>query len=133
MLKKIISIEKAGQLLLLLLGLLAGLHLLILFGLVPASFVWGGRLTDSAELYRMEILALVILALMATIVCLRLGYFRFITHQGLIRGACWLLVVYFILNTLGNAMAEHPWERYGFGTMTVIMTLLALRLTGRED
>ena len=44
------------------------------------------------------------------------------------RSGGWALVVLFTLNTIGNFTAKHPLEKYGFGLLTFVITLLLFQL-----
>jgi hypothetical protein len=46
-----------------------------------------------------------------------------LSHRALTIGA-WVLAGLFALNTLGNASARHPVERWGFGAVTAVLTVL---------
>jgi hypothetical protein len=120
--------SSAARLLLLLFGLLALFHLGIISGLLPDELVWAGQYAGSPRLIRMELLALGFLLLAALIVSLKAGFLRWPVPMPMTRFALWLLFALFVLNTLGNATAPHPIERYGFGALTAAMALLTFCL-----
>lgn len=120
--------DLAAICLLVLLALLFLFHLLVLAGIVPATIIWGGRTRTSAELLRLEIVSLLILVIAAFLVAARAGYLNVMPEMQSQRLAMWGLFGFFCLNMVGNLFAETKIEKYGFGSLTLIMALLALVL-----
>ena len=118
----------AGNTLLIILGLLIVFHLLVMAGIVPYDIVWAGKINNRNQLLRMESISLVVLALAILMVALRMGYLTFINYPGVINGGMWVLFAFFLLNTFGNLTAKSPIEKYGFGTLTLLMSLCFLAL-----
>ncbi|MEK6479004.1 hypothetical protein WJR50_15765 [Catalinimonas sp. 4WD22] len=124
----LISTELAGKALFSMLSLFFVLHILIMLGLVPHDIVWGGKIKSRQQLLRMEFISLFILAIFTMLVALRMGYLHFLDNPSVIKGSMWVLFAFFVLNTLGNFAAKSPIERYGFGTLTILMSLCCLVL-----
>lgn len=118
----------AGNTLLITLGLLIVFHVLVIAGIIPHSIVWAGKINSRAQLLRMESISLVVLALAILLVTLRMEYLAFIDSPAVINGGMWVLFAFFLLNTLGNLTAKSPIEKYGFGTLTLLMSLCCLVL-----
>ncbi len=123
-----ISVTFAGNVLLLLFGLLFIFHLFILSGHLPYHIVWAGRIKNRAALLKMESVSLLVLVLASIIVCLKMEYLSFLPYPTIINIGVWVLFAFFVLNTIGNLTAKSPFEKYGFGVLTLIIALLALRL-----
>lgn len=123
-----INIFFAGKALLLILGLLFVFHLLVLFGVIPYDIVWAGKITNGKQLFTMEALSLLILVMAAMIVSLKMGYLNILQNSAITSIGMWVLFALFALNTIGNLTAKEPIEKYGFGLLTAVMALLALRL-----
>jgi hypothetical protein len=117
-----------GNILLTLLGLLVAFHLLVIAGVIPYSVVWAGKINSRTQLLRMESISLVVLVLAILLVALRMEYLTFLSYPAVINGGMWVLFVLFLLNTLGNLTAKSPIEKYGFGTLTLLMSLGCLVL-----
>jgi hypothetical protein len=113
--------EFIGNLLLSLLGLLFVFHLLVIVGIVPYSIVWAGKLQNRQQMLRMESISILVLSLVALLVSLRMGYLSWTHNPLILRGSMWLLFGLFALNTLGNMTAKSPFEKYGFGSLTLLM------------
>lgn len=124
----LISTDLAGKALLSLLALFFILHILIMLGLIPPHIVWGGRINSRQQLLRMESVSLFVLAIFTMLVALRMGYLHFLDNPAVIKGGMWVLFAFFMLNTLGNFAAKSPIEKYGFGTLTILMSLCCLVL-----
>ena len=118
----------AGNSLLIIFGLLFIFHCLVLFGLIPYDIVWAGKIKNHNELVKMESISLLVLIVFSTVVVLKMRYLKYTVKPIIINVGMWVLVAFFALNTLGNLTAINPIEKYGFGLLTVVITLLALRL-----
>ena len=103
-------------------------HVLVVSGIVPKTIVWGGRISDPAQVVRAEIGSIMILLATAAIVAMR--------WRSLAQGApnvvaavgTWVLVGLFALNTVGNLFAKTLFERAVFTPLTLLLALLMLRL-----
>lgn len=118
----------AGNTLLIILGLLIVFHLLVMAGIVPYDIVWAGKINSRAQLLRMETISLVVLALATLMVALRMDYLAFLDAPTVVDVGMWVLFAFFLLNTFGNLTAKSPIEKYGFGTLTLLMSLCCLVL-----
>ncbi len=123
-----ISVNFAGHALLLIFGLLFIFHGLVLAGIIPYHIVWAGKIKDRRQLWQMESISLLVLVLVAMIVSLKMGYLNFFQHATTLTAGIWVVFVFFVLNTLGNLTAKNPVEKYFFGSLTLIIALLALRM-----
>lgn len=127
--KRLIPVKLAGSILLLSLALLAVLHVLILFRVVPAGIVWGGQIGESpGNLVVLETIALLVTLLFALIVAVKAGFVRTTRFRRATGLGMWLVFAYFVLNTLGNLASGVTAERLLFTPITILMALLALRL-----
>jgi hypothetical protein len=117
-----------GNLLLTLLGLLFVFHLLVMAGIVPYGIVWAGKLKNRQQMLRMEAVSVLVLLLAVTLVLLRMNYLQWIDNSLILKGGMWLLFAFFSLNTLGNMTAKSPFEKYGFGSLTLLLAICCLVL-----
>lgn len=104
--------------------LLVVFHLLVLIGLLPSDIVWQSRINSFGQLLLLELLSLTILAGMISVV-----WQRKTRSNRPLRSAMWVISAFFALNTLANAVASNPFERFIFTPVTLVLMLLALRLT----
>ena len=126
--KKLIGFKQAGNILMICMALLAVVHLLILFRVIPYEIVWGGQIQDASSLLLFETVALVVTLLFAMVIALKIGYIRAGRLQIVANIGMWIIFMYFVLNTLGNIASSVSIENLVFAPITVILSLLALRL-----
>lgn len=122
----IISQSVAATILLILLILLATFHLLVLVRVVPHDIIWSGKIRNSKQLVRLELISLLVLAVAIGLVLLNLGWIGLNVHPLIVTIGNWALFGFFVLNTLGNLTAKTKVEKYGFGLLTLMMAVLAL-------
>jgi len=118
----------AGNILLILLGALFIFHWIVLLGSIPSNIVWAGNIKSSKDLVRLEVISIIISSIALIIVALKLRYLNIGNHRFPINTGLWTLFVLFTLNTIANITASNPIEKYGFGSLTLILTLLILRI-----
>jgi hypothetical protein len=121
-----ISTAQFGLLILLSLFLL--LHFIILLKIIPYNIIWGSRLKSNKEMYRFEILSILINVLFI-IVILAQADFRIIhIPNKIITYALWLMTSLFLLNTLGNAISKNRIERLVFTPITILLAIFSFVL-----
>jgi len=130
--KNPISIKRTIQLSLSILGLLSLFHLSVIVGIIffdysPIEFLWGGRMETAEELLRFEIISFVVMLVCLFIVLVKAGRIYLPRLSGFITIALWILFILFLLNTIGNILAETTFEKL-FAIITIILAILCLRL-----
>ena len=124
----LIGVSAAGNILLVLFGMLFVFHLLVLTGVIPYNIVWAGKIANKTDLIKMETISLLVLILASLVITLRMEYLRLGISPSITRIGIWILFVFFVLNTLGNLTAVNPIEKYGFGLLTMLISILFLKL-----
>lgn len=125
--KKWISFRLSVQIFLGFIFLAILFHLLVMAGMVPSDIVWGGRLHSQDELVKMESISLIILVFMALIIAIKARWIFFKIAK-LTDYVIWLIPFLFFLNTLGNSQALNSMERFIFTPITLVLTLISLRI-----
>jgi hypothetical protein len=96
------------------------------FDFNPIKLLWGGRMKTVDELLKFEIISLVV-----SVFCLIVVLVRSLSLISIFidfsRVTLWLLFFLFILNTVGNLIAESIFEKF-FALITVILSILCLRM-----
>lgn len=128
-----IPVRYATSFLMIQMVLIVLFHILVLVGLIPFQFVWGGRIENREQLIVMELISFVGNAFLFWIVGQKSGQFQKRWGEKALRAAFYMMSLLFALNTLGNAVAIHPFEKYFFGFLTLLSSLLCLRLALKED
>lgn len=131
--KKLISARLAANILLVLLGLMTLFHLLMLVGVLPYDFIWGGGIGSRAEMVRMELIALAATILIMVVVALKVGYLRTVRYQHVVNTVMWLIFVYFLMNTIGNLLSASQREALVFAPLALVMAFCALRLALEKE
>lgn len=127
--KTVISAKAAANALLVALGALAVFHVLMLLGIMPASMVWGGRAASSTEsLVVLEVVGLSVTGLFAAVVAAKIGYLKAPRLRRVITVSTWVVFGYFVFNILGNLVSSSPLEKGIFTPVSVVLSILALRL-----
>lgn len=125
--KKWISFKLSVQIFLGFIFLAILFHLLVMAGMVAPDVVWGGRVQSQDELIKMESISLIILVFMALIIAIKARWIFFKIAK-LTDYVIWLIPLLFFLNTLGNSQALNPMERFIFTPITLVLTLISLRI-----
>lgn len=125
--KQLISTRRAAQILLGILGVVVVVHILVLIGVIPSDVVWGGNATEGSVVV-LESIALATTLLFMAVVAAKGGLITLPVPPKAITIGMWFMVVYFILNTLGNLLAQSSTETLFFAPLTLLMVVLALRL-----
>jgi len=126
--KKFIKAKLAGMLMLILLLALLLMHIAILAGILPFNIVWGGNFEFGTEMLKMEIFALFITILFIITTYLKLKAIKTHRNAKMINIGLWIMFFYFTLNIIGNLLSKTPTEMMIFIPLTVLLSLLTLRL-----
>jgi hypothetical protein len=127
--KKLISVNLAGKILIIALILLLVFHVLVITGILPSSMVWGGQIEGSApDIITLELIAIVVSLLFLVIVIAKIKAINSKGLRILINISLWFMFVYFTLNILGNITSLDTAEKMIFTPLSIIMALCALRL-----
>jgi len=127
--KKIISANLAGKILLGAFILMLVLHVLILLQVVPSSIVWGGQVNaDQSNLLPLEIIAITLTLVFSGVVATKIKLLNMGKSNKAVNIGIWIVFAYLILNTLGNFASGVTAETLVFGPLTIIMAFCALRL-----
>jgi len=125
--KKLVSVNLAGNILLFSLGLLQVFHILVLLKIVPADIMWGGQAT-ATNIITLEIIALAVTLFFGFIIAAKTGYVNAGKFAGVVNVLVWIIFAFLLLNTLGNLASGISAENFIFAPITLILALCALRL-----
>jgi hypothetical protein len=127
--KKLISTNLAGNILLAAIGLLLIFHILVLSRVIPADLVWGGMIQGAqTNLVTLEGIALVITLLFLLIIAAKTGYVQARKLSAVVNIGVWLIFVFLLLNTLGNLASGVSFENLIAAPITIFLALCAFRL-----
>ncbi len=114
--------------LLILLSLFLIMHFMILLKIIPYNLDWGGRLKSDKEMYRFEIVSIIVNSLFVIIILVQANFLAINIPKKIITYALWLMTVLFLLNTLGNAISKNKLEQRLFTPLTIILVIFSFIL-----
>ena len=109
-------------------GLFCIFHLLVIIGVIPGKFVWGGRIENRKELVKRELFSLFIMAIIGIVIFFRGHSLHLGRETPGYRIIMWILAGLFILNTIGNILAKTNFERFVFTPVTIILAFISVCL-----
>lgn len=98
-------------------------HLTILLKIIPYEITWGGRLRNDSEMYIFETLSIVINLFLGFVLLIKGGYIKEVLSLKVVNIVLWTFLVLFILNTVGNIVAETTFEK-SFAIITLSLSVL---------
>jgi len=126
--QKLISIKAAVAIMLLITSATIVFHLLVMAGVFPPDIVWGGNITNRAELMVMESISIGINVVILLFVLAYAGKLKIKLAPSVAKGGFWFLFALFALNTIGNLLAKHSLETYIFTPITFLLALCCFRI-----
>jgi len=126
--KELISAKTAGNVLLVLFGLLVVFHILILLNLLPSNVVWGGRAGSPSSLGTLLTVSLIFNVLFAIVVAAKIGYIEVGILSRMSKVLLWIIFAYLLLNTAGNLASSSSLETLLFTPITIVAAILVFRL-----
>lgn len=133
MIKEKVDFHAAGNLLTVLLLMLVIFHLSVLSKLVPDEIVWGGRSRNAEDFLFFEGLALGIAGFFLIVTRLRVSSMRGRWLTVSTRTIMWVMFIFFAINTVTNLMGRSVFEKAVFAPASLLMALLAFRLTAKKN
>lgn len=103
-------------------------HLLVLTGIIPYSIVWGGRITNQSQMVVFEAVSIVINAFFLLVILLKSGFFKVQLPEKITNGILWVMVIVFLLNTVGNLLSVNSLEKTIFTPITLLLAVFSLIL-----
>lgn len=125
---RIISERKAATILVVMFAAGVVFHIVALLGFVPRDMLWGGRLKTAEEFYVFEAVSFTLNAAMLFFAVVRAKMVQVSLSARFLRIVFVVMFLLFAANTVGNLMAVNIWERIIFTPVTLIASLLSLRL-----
>lgn len=103
-------------------------HFGVILKIVPYKIVWGGRLKSDTEMYRFEIVSVLINFLFLFVILVQSGMLFVAVPQKIMTVILWIMAALFLFNTFGNVVSKNRMERLLFTPLTIILTILSLIL-----
>lgn len=100
------------------------LHLLIILKIIPFNIVWGGKIESIDTTYVLEGVALVVMVFLGAVIAMKNRNIKPIFKDRTIKKILLVFAAFFMLNTVGNLLAETIMEK----VQAVITLYLAIIL-----
>ena len=113
---------------LVILSLLILFHALILCEIIPYNIVWGGKFQTIHQMRTVESVSVLMNAIILIVVAVKGEVLKINIPLKLINIFMWALIVFFMLNTVGNLVAKTTTKTIIFTPVTVVSALLCLRM-----
>lgn len=110
------------------LSVFLALHVLILLKIIPYNVVWGGRLKSDKEMYRFEIVSIVLNLFFLFIILVQASMLAIDFPKKTMTIILWSMTALFVLNTSGNVISKNKIEQKLFTPITIILTIFSLIL-----
>jgi hypothetical protein len=123
-----ISVRQSIVTLSVLLSVVILFHILVMAGVIPFTYIWGGKLTSKEEMLTFESVSVLINLFIITVILLKGNFIPNQLPVKWLNAIIWFFVIVFSLNTLGNFFAETSLEMIVGGTLTFISALLCYRI-----
>lgn len=106
-------------------------HILILLQFIPSQLVWGGKIVEPKTILILEWVALLVMLFLGSLILMKTKVIPNKWQEKTLNR--WLLVfsVYFVLNTLGNVLAETIFEK-AQALLTFILALSLFKMSKRN-
>ena len=125
MLNKILAM----RIIVILLLLLLAFHILVAMRFIPGDCVWGGQIeANSEKLINYEIFAAVITFMFLVISFYKIKLLRENRRNRINQNGLWLMLLFFLLGILGNLSSDITKEKLIFTPVTVLLSLLIIRV-----
>jgi len=131
--KNLITTKAAVRALLILFSITIIFHVLVLTGFIPFTKVWGGRLQNQQEMLFFESVSLLLNLFMLGVVAVKGKYLKIQIRARVISVVLWCMFLIFMLNTVGNLMANNDFEKIAGTIGTLLLALLCLKLAISKD
>lgn len=123
-----ISVRQSIVSLSVLLSVVTLFHILVMAGVIPFAYTWGGKLTSKEEMLAFESVSVLINLFMIVVILLKGNFITNNLPVKWLNVIIWIFVIVFSLNTIGNLFAESSLEMIVGGALTFISALLCFRI-----
>lgn len=100
------------------------LHLLIILQIIPLNIVWGGKIESIDTIYVLEGVALIVMLFLGVVILMKNRIIKPFFTDKVIKRILLFFAAFFMLNTVGNLLAETVIEK----SQAVITLFLAITL-----
>ena len=128
MLKNRLKLSSAIKLYFALMIVALAYHALITAQIVDYKNAWGGRLENTDQMIRFELVSITIQIVFAAIIYVKISANPTGTPYKIARGFVFLIALIFLVNTAGNIVAIQLFERIVFTPLTLLASIASYRI-----
>jgi hypothetical protein len=99
-------------------------HLLVLFGIITYSIIWGGRITTLSKMYTFEAISISLNVFFLFVIIVKAGYLKVRFPVKMLDVILWVMCILFLLNTVGNLFSVNELEKIIFTPVTLLLSIL---------
>ncbi|MFA9392741.1 MAG: hypothetical protein ACERKD_23235 [Prolixibacteraceae bacterium] len=125
--KKIISVQRTSQTILALVGVLILFHLMVIFHLIPTTWVWGNDM-EEASILPLELIAIVVTFSFGLFTLIKMRYVKTGEDSKVVNIGLWLIAAFLLYTSVMNIISEVAIDNFFFAPITFVLTLLTVRL-----
>lgn len=122
------SFRFAVMVMLVLLGVVLLFHFLVLLGIIPFDIVWGGKLQSVQQMLVFETVSVLLNALLFWLILAKANWVKWPLPRWVLHALLVSFTVLFVLNSIGNLLAEKTLETLLFTPITILFSLLCFRI-----
>ena len=108
-------------------------HVAVLMGWIPYSVVWGNRIQSRVEMIPLESFSLAMNTFLIWLLAQRIDLFKQVIPSKLFKILMWIVVVLFIVNTLGNLLSGNVIEQMVFSPVTALFAVFFMRIALEKE
>ncbi len=102
------------------------IHLAVLLKWIPYTLVWGSRLKTDKEMYRFEIVSLLLISIFLWVALERSNVVSGFLSDSILEIMYGIMALLFALNTLGNLVSKNRVEKWIFTPLAFLLTIFCL-------
>lgn len=104
------------------------LHILVMLKVLPITIIWGSRLKSTKQMYIYEFISLVVISIFILNFLQYRNFINYLYPKIISTIIYWIMSIFFILNTLGNFLSKNFIEKFVFGVITFLLSLMSIYL-----
>lgn len=101
---------------------------LLLLGIIPYEYTWGGNLKSIEEMYVFVSIAILLNLIFLLTILQTANLISWNIPKTAIKISLWFMVVVFALNTVGNLFAETNLEKFIATPITLLLSILCYKI-----
>lgn len=124
--ENLIPFKTSGIIMIILFVCIINFHILVLLEQIPSDMVWGGKITTHEEMVQMELISILVNILLLCVTAIKLNWIKYKLKS--IQFLMWTMFILFLINTIGNIFSENETEKMIFTPITLLLSILSLRM-----